>query len=830
MEMKKLNWILCFAAFTSLSMAQQQGIMNHADSPNVKLNDVNGAEASDGNPVVKEALAQIDILKTMMQEARAKNIDVTREETVLWFANEFLKYADWDENHPEEVTYLFERFSIYEDEKEKHAAEIPDFQRRMVVKILDDGITELTKVVRGELQRRPVNKVDWQNIEVGDNMLLSNGKPIFLYDYFSKSVGQPLTNTNVYNDHLGAIFHGGENLYPVEHDRAINSFLLKEDRTFDQELLREVTGINDANVGFLMFWNQGIPEWVKKQEPQACYGRSTFVGFDIDNPLVREVWGTIARETGALTKGKKVTQLGFILANEPHWHSIASGWTRRTGEMQQLSTYTVDKFRQWLDRKYEGNLDALNRNWKTDFTGFDTVEIEFPIPAEIQGTPMYYDWARYNMDRAIDWFTFIQGELRKGNPGADTHIKQSTHHYTGDPRAHGIDLEALTELTSMIGDDAKTWETRTRRSKGPEPWEEHYAYFWEELSLSYDFMESVSPEKIHVNSESHFLSSAHWRKLDASVEYVDSVYWLATLLGMDANMSWFWARDPDGSPEDRLEGELNFADLALAGSFAGSANQQPHIANAYTQVMYDLNSFSEEIVELRKQRRPLRLFHSETSAINKKSHMSEQFAVYEKLFFDGFPMGFATENIIKKQDNKLWDVILVYRTEFVTKAELNALQSFLDQGGTLIIDSDKSLSQNEYGQPHDKRLNHGKGKLIVLEGGESTDQIRELALAEIAGSRPDVTLIEDNGTDHKGVYWRSVQQGDGSYLVSILNLGKHGARITLGLQHGGSFSVTDLFTGQPLEPEFELAPKGVSLLEVRGVKKNGAHPNKSMIK
>ncbi|MDQ8201477.1 hypothetical protein [Pelagicoccus sp. SDUM812003] len=59
-------------------------------------------------------------------------------------------------------------------------------------------------------------------------MLLINGKPIFLYDYFSKSVGRPLTDDRVYNDHLGAIFHGGENLYPVDHDRAINSFLLNE--------------------------------------------------------------------------------------------------------------------------------------------------------------------------------------------------------------------------------------------------------------------------------------------------------------------------------------------------------------------------------------------------------------------------------------------------------------------------------------------------------------------------------------------------------------------------------------------------------------------------
>lgn len=803
-----MNPLLSRLAVAGLSLLTLISSSNHSIA-----ND--GVAASADNPCVQEALTKLDVLEVRMEEARAKNIDVTREETTVWFAKEFLKFADWDEDHQDAVAYLFEQYGPYKEDKDKLAAEIPDFQRKMVVKILNDGIAELSSVISGEIQRRPVNKVDWQNIEVGDNMLLSNGKPIFLYDYFSKSVGRPLTDTNVYNDHLGAIFHGGENLYPVEHDRAINSFLLKEDRTFDQELLREVTEISDTNVGFLIYWNQGIPEWVEKLEPEVRKGRSTFTGFDIDNPLVREVWGTIARETGSLTRGKKVTQLGYILANEPHWHSIASGWTKRTGEMQQISSYTLNRFREWLRKKYDGDLDRLNKNWGARFTSFDAVEIEIPISAQTRGTPMFYDWVRYSMDRAINWYTFVQGELQKGNPDADTHIKHSTHLYTDNNRAHGIDLEALTQLTSMIGDDAKAWESRRRVSTEPEAWEEHYAYFWEELSMSYDFMESVSPGKIHVNSESHFLSSSHWRRLDTSVEYVESVYWLATLQGMDANMAWFWARDPDGSPEDRLEGELNFADLALAGSFAGSNNQQPHIANAYTQVMYDLNSFSEEIVALRNQRRPLRLFHSETSAINKEFHMTEQFSLYEKLFFEGVPVGFATENIIKQQDNQSWDAILVYRTQFVTEAELGALQSWLDQGGTLIIDRETSLSKNEYGQPHGKSLNQGKGNLIVLKGSESTAQIRDFALAEISSSRPNITLTQDNGSDHKGCRWLAVNQDDGSYLVSILNIGKNNAKLKLGLKDGTRISVTDLFTGNSVDPEFDLNSKGVSLLEVR---------------
>lgn len=767
------------------------------------------------SPLEAQALIKISALEDLVKKAQAKGQDVTREETTLWFAREFLKFANWDEQNSDAVAYMFGAYAPYKDKKDQLATELPDFERTKVNEILDASIEALGKVISGEVKRRPVPKVDWQNIEVSDNALLSNGKPVFLYDYFSKSVGRPLTDTAVYNDHLGAIFHGGENLYPVDHDRAINSFLLKEDGSFDEALMKEVTDIDPSNVGFLIYWNMGIPEWVEKKEPEVRLGRSLFTGYDIDNPLVRDVWGKIASHTGELTRGKKVTQLGYILANEPHWYSEKGHWSQNFQEMNAISSYTLTAFRSWLDHKYQGDIARLNRNWDSDFSSFDSVQIEIPIDTATRGTPIWYDWNRYNMDRALNWFTFLQGELRKGNPDADTSIKIMPNMYSENNRSHGIDTEALTDLTSMIGNDAKTRETRLLNYKQPEAWEAHYSWFWEEMSMSYDFMESVSPEKIHVNSESHFLSSSWWRDLNTSVEYVNSVYWLATLQGMDANMAWFWARDPDGSPEDRLEGEMNFFDPALAGSFAGSVNQQPQVANAYTQVMYDLNSFSEEIIALREQRRPIRLFHSETSAINKPRHMSEQWQAYESLFFDGFPVGFATENIINKQDHSLWDVIAVYSTQYVTAAELQALQDYLNQGGTVIVDNAESLSMDEYGKPHKNALTQGKGKLMVLNKTKDVAALREAALAAAAKSLPAVRLAEDNGANHKGSTWRAVKQADGSYLVSILNLGKHKAKLNLNLDGADKLAVTDLFTENTMSSEFELEPKGVMLLKVK---------------
>lgn len=771
-------------------------------------------EQSNVSQLEKEAREKIAKLESLMDEAKGKSLDVTREETVLWFSEQFIKFANWDEANKEAIEKLFGYERYYAPNKDSLAEMLPDFERRKVIDILDKGIAELKKELSGEIKRRPVNKVDWQNAKASDNMFVSNGKPSFPYDYFSKTVGQPLTNTDIYNDHLGALYHGGENLYPVDHDRAINSFLLKEDGTFDEELMKELTGIPDTNIGFLYYWGMGIPEWVEKKEPEIRKGRSLFTGFDIDNPLAREVWGKIIRHTGTLTKGKKVTELGYVFANEPHWFSEKDHWTYRYKEMNGISSYTLNKFRAWLKDTYKSNIKALNANWKTSFNSFDTVEIEIPIDTALRGTPKWYDWNRYNMHRSTEWFTFVQDELHSVNPGANTHIKLFPRTFYEDSRSHGMDFEALTELTTMIGHDAKALGSASIRPHINSDWTQQYAYKWDGMAILHDFLESVAPNKINVNSESHFLSSGMWRDLEARTSYVRNVYWLATLMGMDANTGWFWARDPDGSPEDRLEGELNFFDPGLGGAYAGSNNMQPHIANEVTQVMFDLNSFSEEIIELRKQKRPLRLFYSETAAINTPDYMTQTTKMYKSLFFEGLSLGFVTKNIFEKQDNQQWNTVVVYKTNFVKDEEFEALQTYLNNGGTVILDSAKSLSMNEYGKKRSKKLKAGKGKLIVLKEANLAE-IKATALAEVAAHMPEVSVASNNGKDFKTTISRVVKKEDGTYIVNLLNVGNTTADIQLALKSGGDMSITNLMTSKPVNLSFKLDSEEVLLLEVK---------------
>ncbi|SDR69976.1 beta-galactosidase [Polaribacter sp. KT25b] len=769
--------------------------------------------AKEKNKYETEALQKIEQLEILMAKAKKNTIDVKREETLLWFSKEFIKFANWDEANKDQVEKSFSYDRFYKKDPVKWAIELPNLERKKVIEMLGKGILQLQKVLDGSIVRRPTPKVDWGGIKVTDRALINKEKPVFLHDYFSKTVGIPLTNKDVYNDHLGNMFHGGENLYEEHQDRAINPWLLNEDGSFDADRLKLLTNIPDTNIGFLYLWNSGLPDWLKTKDSTVQVGRSLFMGLDIDNPLVRNHWGKIANKVGELTNGKKVTQLGFVLANEPHWFAEKEYWTQKFGEMNSISIHTLNKFRKFLSNAYNNDIKALNKNWKSSFEDFNAVEIEIPISKKNQGKPIWYDWCRFGMARSLDWFTYIQKELRVLYPEAPTSIKMQPRYFAGNYRSHGLDFESLTELTSVIGDDAKAQSSRSFGAKNPESWENRYAYSWEEISFSYDFMESVSPNKIHFNSETHFLSLSNWKDLNTPTDYVRNVFWLATLHGMDASTSWFWARDPDGSPENRLEGDLDFWDPGLGGAYAGSANMQPQMVNEIAQVFMDMNSFSEEIMALREQRKSLRVFYSETSAINKKQHMTELFELYESLYFEGIPLGYATEKIIKKQNHNNWDAIVVYKTQFVTDSEFDALQDYLNYGGTIILDNKESLSKNEYGKLRKKKLQKGKGKLIFVKSN-SLEGMKKASIESIPKNLSKIKLTESNGTAFKGCTWRVVKNKKGGYWVNILNIGKNDAKLKLSFKDGKKPIITNMLTQEKLKADFDLKSNGVLLLKI----------------
>lgn len=731
---------------------------------------------------------KIEHLKSLISKAKKKDVDVQREELAIWMAETFLKYAQWDEENVEPNVYQFKAWPAYKANAEKMASDLPEFERQEVNKMLDTAIEELSAVLKGEYTRRPVPRVDWKSIKLKGNQFVNGDRPVYINDYFTKP-------DFMVNEYCGKVDHVSLALPSIKNPNGDLSNMG----------IQKIAQHPDKYSGYVLLWHGVAPQWAQKIDPELSIGERYFTRYDIDNLNIRNYWKALLKTTIPLMKDKAYTDLGYILSNEPHWFSMQKTWA--TGK---VSKYTMEKFRLWLKNKH-GKIAHLNALWNTNFPSFEDVEFQVPFPVNLKGKPAAYDWMKFNMDRVTEWFTFLDSEIKRYDPNAKTHIKIMPHLFSDEKIDHGIDMEALTKLTDIIGNDAKIVKKQWYRRKNKEYWDGVYAFDWKETAMTYDFCKSVSPNKPNVNSESHFLSASQYRDLYMTPDFVRSAYWFATLHGMNVNFSWFWAREKDGAIRKDL---MNYRgpDNAMNNAYAASVVQQPRVANEVAKTMMDLNAFSKEISAMQSLSSPIRLFYSKTSVMNKNSHMANLFDLYRKMYFNGVPLGFATEDIINSQDNKNWEMIVVSKTEFVTDGEFDAIQKYLNRGGTVILDS-VSLKKNEYGQLRNKSLKASKGNLVLLSGiGKITNEAFKMLGQK--NLLPDISLSEKNNTSTKGCMWRVVPTGAKKEMISIINLGCTEATISLNSRSGKISKVTNAINGTTIEKTFKLAPEKTILLEI----------------
>ncbi len=743
--------------------------------PRIDIEDFIGTE--------EQANAKISTLETLITDAESQGIDATKEKMTIRLSKVFLIYADWDENNKRINEGFFDGLHTFHETTPENLAEhLATYERSSVITILDEAIATLEKLIAGEITRKPIPNIDWSQIDYDGNQLVYNGKPIYISEY--------IWRPNKAGEHdLTEYFGAFDGLY-VDPKHVTN-----ENGDIPRWLRNDLTSRSEGNFGTFFFGQKGIPNWLKQKYPNIEEGKAHYTGYDISSPGSREVMEKLCAGIIPLVKGKNYTKQGYMLTNEPHWN-LAGTW-----EVVQFSEYAKDSLRTWLQNKHV-DIANLNNLWGKNFTDFDAITIEdFPMPESERGKPMWYDVMRFNQERVTNWFTFIDEQVLKHDPEARTHIKLIPFHWSDNGRHNGLDFEALTSLTGNIGNDAGA---KNSLRWGAKPWQDRYHYSWRSFSMTYDFFRSVSPNKVNYNSEGHYIQATAFTDLFLEPSYVRSVYWHSTLQGMNSCQTWFWPRLADGS-----------LDLGRSESMGGSVVQQPRVVNEITATLMDLTSHSEHIAALQHLKQRIRLFYSETSAINKPAHMDDIFDLYESLYFEGQSIGFATENIIKEQRNSNWDVILVSKTEFVREAELDALQLYLDNGGTVILDSE-SLKKDEYGRNLSKSLNTDHGGVLLSASSTVDFTTKALNLVKDKGHAPNFTVTETNAINKKGCLWRSYKSEDNEDIINIINIGKGEAELELGLKGAGNTLIcTNLLTGETLDATFTMQPESVYLLSVR---------------
>lgn len=729
------------------------------------------------------ALDMIAKLDSLVGVAESHGIDVIKEKMTIRTSEVFLNYANWDEKHVTENTDYFMLAPAYRDNPEQYARNLADYERSEVILMLEGSIAYLNSLLRGTYHRKAVPDVQWAEVDLEGDQLTFENRPVFLVDYTWKPEISELTE-----------YHGQMDGFFITPGDVIDESGQIKANTIDNLLSK-----TDTALGFIFLNHKNVPQWaLDKYGPGFDLGIGLrFTEYDIDNPGAREMQSLLIKGLVPYMAGKNYTGLGYMLCNEPHFYASIDGkkelWASGT-----VSDYTKEKFRAWLRTKH-ADIHTLNTLWGSLFPEFDSISIKIPIDLALRGTPMWYDWARFNNDRVNDWYLFLKSEIQKYDPDAKVHLKIMPNLWTENERNHGIDFEALTEMSEIIGNDAGADDSYMW---GDMPWKELYAFNWRELFMSYDFLKSVNPDKINFNSESHFLSSNKFRDLYLKPEYVRSVFWSACILGMNVSQIWYWPRLEDGSIKSNA-----------GKGYAGSLIQQPRVVNELHSTIMDLNSHAEEIMAMQRQRKPVRIFYSETSAISKDAHMDDVFEMYENMLFEGVSIGFVTKNIIEKQNPFDWELIIVYKTEYITQLELAALQNYLDSGGTIITDA-KSLLWNEYGEPQIS-LEQGAGQ-IVQANSLSDIKNKAMAFLEARACMPPVSVKETNTGGAKACFWRWTENDSGKLVLSVVNIGSTSAQLEIDLNsREGTVIAKDLINGIPASTSPLLAPYEVYFVELQ---------------
>lgn len=756
----------------------------------------------------EELQNKISDLSLLIDTVAAKNIDVERERMTLHTSQLFLTWADWD-SEPEHIAIIskyYESLPSTKDDPSAYAASLAQVERDSVEQILDDAISELSKVNTGEIVRRPAIVTDYKRVTLEDGHLLQDGKPVFIGAYTWKP------DETLSNQYFGNL-----------HSNYISPTLFSNDQwAYSDWKFNDYTDAeNDLRIG-QTFIAQTFPTWAKTLYPEIGEGARIFHSQDIDHPFTKTLYSKLFEAVIPKLIGKRSTELGYMIFNEPSFITKKDSWNNGLEKLSgqkddpnsstvSVTEHTFSKFRSWLSAQHS-SIEALNTLWGSSFTNFADVTITIPIDDALRGTPIWYDWCLFNMSRGTEWFQFLNDGIKDIDSDAKTHIKLMPWLWNGNQRDHGMDFESLLMMGDIIGFDANAQYSHIYGKTMD--WESEYAFDWQSAMMSFDFFTSVQPKQLLWDSENHFFTSSKFMERDNDPDYVRSIYWMAFTHGLSGSSTWVWSRQENGDFSDKLNGWG--ADKGDAGSYDKEyivdVTHQPKGLHALTRTLLEANAHGEDLIKLQQQEKPLRLFYSETSAINQDDHMTFVRDAYKALYFEGMGLGFATQKIINNQTGK-WEQLVINGAKYVTDAELAALQSYLDAGGSILIDSD-SLKFNEYGEVRADALTSSNGQ---IQGYSSIAELQSKVRKEATEKHylAEISVTELGDQTHKTIAWRIVKKEDGSHIISLVNTGKESITIKLADRDSDQpIVVKDMFTNQSISNTLTLDSREMQFISV----------------
>src|SRR5690606_36901845 len=168
---------------------------------------------------------------------------------------------------------------------------------------------------------------------------------------------------------------------------------------------------------FIQLYLDSAPDWIGKKYPDAYFTAQngeqmkpqSAPGYSIDHPGVREA----ARQfmtRAAEVASRSEAHFGWDIWSEPHLINWASAPWMSNAHFG-FNPHTQARFREWLKRKYDGQIEALNASWYRTFEEWD--DVEAPRLRTILSFTDYVDWRLFLYDKMKEDVRFRYDTIRE---------------------------------------------------------------------------------------------------------------------------------------------------------------------------------------------------------------------------------------------------------------------------------------------------------------------------------------------------------------------------------------------------------------------------------
>ncbi len=499
------------------------------------------------------------------------------------------------------------------------------------------------------------------------------------------------------------------------------------------------------------------PQWLLDKYPEMKQ-ESGFLKYDLLHPKATEMLK--AYVPALVARLKQSPYAGAIhsicLSNEPVFTSCSPD-----------NPAAVKAFAAFMEQEY-GPVAAFNAKAGTDFDSYDAV-------AQAARTNKAAKYAFYHFARRTfaDWHKMLADGVKSVWPELPVHTKimvfSSPFIYNS-----GVDPEMMAEFSDYNGNDNYFY----RRGR--------YQADWFVTALTHEIQVSSKPVSV-ANTENHIIPDRE--KQPIPNEHIYTALFQQFVTGASTLTTWVYEDVPFAMAKSNPKHD-----------FIGDIYLRPGNLAAHGRAVLDGMRLAPQLSKFMHAPSEVALLYSPTTILLGNGRYQGQLNnVYSVLSFTGYRPRTLSEKQLAEGRFGDVKVLFVPQVSHLSQAGLAGLENFARQGGRIYADAE-SLKENEYGQP--LTVNFPVEPMPQL----SAEAMNAVLHQSIKPLPVEVAVTHDAGND--GVFFRMIPEGNGVWLVNLVNYNFEPRQITL----RGNGAWQDLIAEQPFEPKFTLKPLTPMLL------------------